>query len=56
VWTSEMAHSPRRFRSELNFAIERKLRENNIQIPFPQRDLHLKSGAFLFQNAPPAHP
>lgn len=47
VWTSEMAHSPRRFRSELNFAIERKLRENNIQVPFPQRDLHLKSGAIV---------
>jgi len=47
VWTSEMTHSPRRFRSNLNFAIERKLRENNIQIPFPQRDLHLKSGTFM---------
>jgi small-conductance mechanosensitive channel len=49
VWTSEMTHSPRRFRSELNFAIERKLRENNIQIPFPQRDLHLRSGTFVLQ-------
>jgi len=49
VWTSEMAHSPRRFRSDLNFAIERKLRENKIEIPFPQRDLHLKSGAFVLQ-------
>jgi small-conductance mechanosensitive channel len=47
VWTVEMAHSPRRFRSELNFAIERKLRENHIQIPFPQRDVHLKSGPFV---------
>jgi small-conductance mechanosensitive channel len=53
VWTSSMTHSPRRFRSELNFAIERKLRENDIQIPFPQRDLHLKSGAFVLQ-APPS--
>jgi small-conductance mechanosensitive channel len=52
VWTSAMTHSPRRFRSELNFAIERKLRENQIQIPFPQRDLHLKSGAFVMQSAP----
>jgi small-conductance mechanosensitive channel len=49
VWTSDMAHSPRRFRSELNFAIERKLRENNIQIPFPQRDIHLRSGTFVLQ-------
>ena len=52
VWTSEMAHSPRRFRSELNFAIERKLRENHIQIPFPQRDLHLRTGNIVLQ-APP---
>jgi potassium efflux system protein len=29
--------------SELNFAIEKALREANIQIPFPQRDLHLRS-------------
>ena len=29
--------------SELNFAIERMLREADIQIPFPQRDLHLRS-------------
>jgi small-conductance mechanosensitive channel len=30
-------------RSELNIAIVRKFRENNIEIPFPQRDLHLRS-------------
>jgi len=29
--------------SELNFAIERALREAGIQIPFPQRDLHVRS-------------
>ena len=29
--------------SELNFSIERTLREAGIQIPFPQRDLHLRS-------------
>ena len=29
--------------SDLNFAIEKVLREANIQIPFPQRDLHLRS-------------
>ncbi len=30
-------------RSDLNFAIVRKFRENGIEIPFPQRDLHLRS-------------
>ncbi len=51
VWTSEMTHSPRRFRSDLFFAMERALRENGIEIPFPQRDLHLKSGGLVLQSA-----
>jgi small-conductance mechanosensitive channel len=49
VWTVEMTSQPRRFRSELYFAIEKKLRENRIEIPFPQRDLHLRSGNFVLQ-------
>lgn len=52
VWTAEMTSKPRRFRSELNYAIERKLRENHIEIPFPQRDLHLRSGSFVLPAAP----
>jgi small-conductance mechanosensitive channel len=43
VWSDEMSYRPERFRSDLNFAIERKLREAGIQIPFPQRDLHIRS-------------
>jgi small-conductance mechanosensitive channel len=42
MWTQEMARVPRRFRSDINYAIERKLRENNIEIPFPQRVVHLR--------------
>ena len=49
IWTEEMASKPRLFRSELNYAMERKLRENHIEIPFPQRDLHLRSGSFVLQ-------
>jgi len=52
VWTAEMTFAPRRFRSELNFAIEKKLRENGIEMPFPQRDLHLRSGAFVLPKSP----
>jgi small-conductance mechanosensitive channel len=44
VWSDEMSHRPRRFRSDLNFAIEKYLREAGIEIPFPQRDLHIRSG------------
>lgn len=42
VWTREMSQSPRRFRSDINFAIEKALRENGIEIPFPQRVVHLQ--------------
>jgi small-conductance mechanosensitive channel len=44
VWSNEMSNRPHRFRSDLNFAIHRKLREAGIEIPFPQRDLHIRSG------------
>jgi small-conductance mechanosensitive channel len=43
VWSSEVTTSPRRFRSDLFFAIEKKLRENGIEIPFPQQDLHVRT-------------
>jgi small-conductance mechanosensitive channel len=33
--------------SELRFAIDRAFRERGIEIPFPQRDLHLRSGPWL---------
>jgi small-conductance mechanosensitive channel len=44
VWSSEMSARPSRYRSDLNFAIERKFREAGIEIAFPQRDLHIRSG------------
>ena len=31
-------------KSEIRFEIDRLFRENNISIPFPQRDIHIKSG------------
>jgi len=43
VWSREMSYRPRRYRSDLNFAIEQKLREAGIEIPNPQRDLHFRS-------------
>jgi small-conductance mechanosensitive channel len=50
VWSSEMSYRPRRFRSDLNFAIEKKLRESGIEIAFPQRDLHIRSGVLKVEN------
>ena len=51
VWTSEMAQSPRRFISNINFAIDQKFREHDIEIPFPQRDLHVRSGGIEIKKA-----
>jgi small-conductance mechanosensitive channel len=50
VWSSEMSYRPRRYRSDLNFAMEEKLREAGIEIAFPQRDLHIRSGVLKVQN------
>jgi small-conductance mechanosensitive channel len=50
VWSSEMSYRPRRYRSDLNFAMEEKLREAGIEIAFPQRDLHVRSGVLKVQN------
>jgi small-conductance mechanosensitive channel len=50
VWSSEMSYRPRRYRSDLNFAIEKKLRETGIELAFPQRDLHIRSGVLQVQN------
>lgn len=47
IWTAEMAARPRRFRSELYYEIEKTLREHHIEIPFPQRDLHVRSGSLV---------
>ncbi|HEX7517350.1 MAG TPA: mechanosensitive ion channel domain-containing protein [Chthoniobacterales bacterium] len=51
VWSSEMSHRPSRFKSDLNFAIEEKFREAGIEIPFPQRDLHIRSGVLKTESA-----
>ncbi|GBC81093.1 Mechanosensitive channel MscK [bacterium HR10] len=42
VWTDE-PEKHLQLRSRLNYAIEATFRERGIQIPFPQRDLHIKS-------------
>jgi len=45
VWTESGVQNPRVLASDLYFAIFRAFREHKIEIPFPQRDLHLKSVA-----------
>ncbi|MFT6814974.1 MAG: small-conductance mechanosensitive channel [Sphingobacteriales bacterium] len=50
VWTSKMMETRPRFYSEINFEVWKKFNENGIQIPFPQRDLHIKSGLDSLSN------
>ena len=52
VWSKEMSYRPRRFRSDLNFAIVQKLRESGIEIPYPQRDLHFRDGLARVEMTP----
>lgn len=44
VWTNKFIDKPKILRSELYYRIFEKFKEQNIEIPYPQRDLHLKSG------------
>jgi small-conductance mechanosensitive channel len=43
VWTSAHIDRPRILKSELYYEIFKKFKEHNVEIPFPQRDIHLKS-------------
>lgn len=44
AWSSTLVQRQGKFRSDLNFAVYEKFKKNHVKIPFPQRDLHLKSG------------
>ena len=44
VWTKQYATTPGVLRSELNFMISKIFKEQGIEIPYPQRDIHIRSG------------
>ena len=51
IWISE----PRkqfRIKSDIYFRIEAILRHRNVEIPFPQRDLHVRSGSLPLEVPP----
>jgi small-conductance mechanosensitive channel len=48
VWIRDPSKQPI-VKSELYFAIEASLKEHQIEVPFPQRDLHLRSGDLPIQ-------
>ena len=50
VWTTNAVTRKGRLISALNFAIYDKFQEHDIEIPFPQRDLHIRSGAIAVKS------
>lgn len=51
VWTAEPSQQLR-LKSDLYFAIEALLREHQVEIPFPQQDLHVRSGRLPIELSP----
>ncbi|MDH4236514.1 MAG: mechanosensitive ion channel [Nitrospira sp.] len=45
VWTRQYSTTPGVLRSELNFMIWNIFKAHGIEIPFPQRDLHIRTGS-----------
>ncbi len=43
VWTTKYIQKPGVLKSQLYYESFRILRENNIEIPYPQRDIHIKN-------------
>lgn len=43
VWTREYTQRPGVLRSEVNFSLLKKFHELGIHIPFPQRDVHIRT-------------
>lgn len=56
VWTRRHTTTPGVLRSDLNYAILKKFQEEHIEIPFPQRDLHIRSGTLEIKLAPDSAP
>lgn len=52
VWTTTFISAPKILASSLNYAIWDALAAKNIEIPFPQRDLHVRSGSLLVETRP----
>jgi small-conductance mechanosensitive channel len=43
VWINDPQHGLGSLKSDLLWGIWQRFREHGIELPFPQRDLHLKS-------------
>lgn len=52
IWTTTHTDRPRVLKSELYFEIFKRFKQENVEIPFPQRDLHIKTQPIHFSDAP----
>jgi small-conductance mechanosensitive channel len=52
VWTCTRAHTPVILKSDLYFALFKVFADNGIELPFPQRDLHIRSSDIALPFAP----
>ena len=43
VWTGEYINKPDVLKSQILYSTFQKFKEHNVEIPFPQRDLHIKN-------------
>ncbi len=44
VWSTEYSYVPPILKSKLYFSIFEKFKEHGVEIPFPQRDIHIRTG------------
>lgn len=51
VWTREYIDRPGVLKSQLYYAAFAKFKEHGVEIPFPQRDLHIKNTEFKIQSS-----
>ena len=50
VWTATHTDRPRVLKSELYFEIFKEFKKHNVEIPFPQRDIHIKTQPMVIES------
>lgn len=51
AWTRTLTHRKGQLISDLNFSIFDIFKKNGIEIPFPQRDIHIRSGDIVMKKS-----
>jgi small-conductance mechanosensitive channel len=54
VWTENRSHTPAILKSDLYFDLFRRFKDAGIELPFPQRDLHIRSSDIALPFPQPA--